>query len=134
MPKDGLGARPGTEELAVLDLEMTDEAAPRSRPWEGLRAQAITNLRTQQRQIEAQRADQGSALWLADLFWDCPGASPGHLTLALHHGLVSPKPSAHSNASSKSLTLPVGWDVPSAQNHTGHWSGYRQKKKRSKNP
>lgn len=53
---------PVLKEPAMLVLKMTDEAALRSRPREGTRAQAVTSLRTQQKQAEAQRADHGSTV------------------------------------------------------------------------
>lgn len=62
---------PGLKELAMLALDMTDEAALRSRPQEGPRAQAITSLRTN-RQKPGELSTGAPCGW-----WICSGTVLG---------------------------------------------------------
>lgn len=73
-------------------------------------------------------------MWLADVIRHCPGASPGPLTWALRHSLVSPEPSAQSNASSNSLTFPIGWDVPLPRTSHGTKVGVGRRTRGARNP
>lgn len=88
VPADSLGARPAPREFTTPILDMTD-VAPR-----GLRAQATTSLRTQPKTGRHPESETAGAQVAADL--------PRHP--ALPQGLVSPKPSAHGDASPSSLT------------------------------
>lgn len=133
MPTDGLGAQPNAEGTCHLALEMTDLAARDP----GLR-KAPEHRLSPASGHGRKRRKAGELTTGAPCGWQmCSATVLGPRpdpTWALRHSLVSPKPSAQSNASSNSLTFPIGWDVPLPRTSHSTKVGVGRRTRGARNP